>query len=158
MLGAERGVRAAPPWWGRHRTGGSGRVGFCRCAWEKEKEGNRRGQRTQKAQKPKDTDWYSESCPPGLAVPPSPLFTLTPHTYFTLHTSHFTLHTTTTVPPPPPTRRGPPAAQGQAPLIPGRLPCPQRTSAAFGGGAPCCSQGPALAEREPPNLPGAQRP
>jgi hypothetical protein len=88
----------------------------------------------------------------------------TPHTsHLTLHTSHCTLHTTTTVPPPPPpppppTQRGPPAAQGQVPLIPGRRPCPQRTSAAFGGGAPCCSQGPALAEREPPSLPGAQRP
>jgi len=133
-------MRAAPSWWGRQRTGGSGQVGSCRCAWEKGKEGSRRGQRTRKAQKSKGTDWYSESCPPGLAVPPSPLLTLPPHTSFTLHTSHCTLHTTTTVPPPPPppppTQRGPPAAQGQAPLIPGRLPCPQRTSAALGGWCP----------------------
>jgi hypothetical protein len=102
----------------------------------KRKGGNTRGQRTQKAQESKDTDWYSESCPPGLAVPPSPLFTLTPPllSHFTPPTSHFT----------PPLLYHHHHQHGEGPrLLRDKLlsslagfPCPQRTSAAFGGWYP----------------------
>jgi hypothetical protein len=103
----------------------------------KGKERERRGQRTQKAQKPKDTDWYSELLSRFGCATLHTVHTYTSHlihtSHFTPHTSHltptphtphFTLHTSHFTPPlpPQPTRRGPPAAQGQAPLIPGRLP------------------------------------
>jgi hypothetical protein len=118
----------------------SGRVLPLCVGKRKGKERERRGQRTQKAQKPKDTDWYSELLSRFGCATLHTVHTytshlihtshLTPHTHTshsTLHTSHFTLHTSHFTPPlpplpPQPTRRGPPAAQGQAPLIPGRLP------------------------------------
>jgi hypothetical protein len=162
----------------------SGRV-LPLCVRRRKGKGAGEGKGHKKCKSPKTptgTDPYSElpsrfGCAtlPTVHTYTSHLFHtshLTLHTsHFTLHTSHFTLHTSHFTPPPPPppppppTRLGPRAAQGQAPLIPGRFPCcslaaplSPATSAAFGGGAPCCSQGPALAEREPPNLPGAKRP
>jgi hypothetical protein len=98
---------------GTGRAGQSGRVLPLCVGKRKGKERERRGQRTQKAQKPKDTDWYSELLSRFGCATLHTVHTytshlihtshLTPHTHtshstlhtshFTLHTSHFTLHT-----------------------------------------------------------------
>jgi hypothetical protein len=154
----------------------SGRVLPLCVGKRKGKERERRAQRTQKAQKPKDTDWYSELLSRFGCATLHTVHTytshlihtsqFTPHTshpHLTLHTSHFTLHTSH--------HHYHHNQHGEGPrLLRDKLlsslaaflaaPLSSATSAAFGGrgGSPCCSQGPALAEREPPNLPGAQRP
>jgi hypothetical protein len=88
------------------------------------KEGTGEGKGHKRRKSPKTlTGTVRVALPGWLCHPPHCSHVhLTLLSHFTPPTSHFTLHTTTTVPPPPPTRRGPPAAQGQAPLIPGRLP------------------------------------
>jgi hypothetical protein len=148
----------------------SGRVLPLCVGKRKGKERERRGQRTQKAQKPKDTDWYSELLSRFGCATLHTVHTytshlihtshLTPHTHTshsTLHTSHFTLHTSH--------HHYHHNQHGEGPrLLRDKLlsslaaflatPLSSATSAAFGGGGtPCCSQGPALAEREPPQPP-----
>jgi hypothetical protein len=115
VLGAERGVRAAPLWWGRQGTRRAGQGGFHRYAWEKGKQKVRKGKQTARRRRGVRTGICSFLSMFRDTVQQLPSWsscaTLPDRSLFTLYQAHH-YHTNTA-------RAHPQAVQGQAPLIPG---------------------------------------